>query len=123
MGSTRKRKVPGFWRSILAQNLSVLIEHRYSGSANRPMQTAKAAGVSLSTVQRILKEESGATLDNIEALAAAFDLSAYQLLIPELSPANPQLVAEATAAEKRLYRRWQQAKLRGDEAEPSQPPK
>lgn len=87
------------------------------------METAKAAGVSLSTVQRILKEESGATLDNIEALAAAFDLSAYQLLIPELSPANPQLVAEATAAEKRLYRRWQQARLRGDEAEPSQPPK
>ncbi len=98
-------------RSVVGRNLVRLMKHHYPDSPNRPKALSKDAGVSLSTVQRVIDGETGATIDLIEALAGAFDLSVYQLLIPELDVGNPQVVSGAMAAEKSLYRRYQQAKL------------
>lgn len=113
MSKRKTPKVPGFMRVVLAENVQRLMDIHYPDSRNRPKALAKDAGVSLSTVQRILGQQggTGATLDNIEAVANAFELSAYQILIPELDTHNPQVVAGATAAEKRLYRRYQQGKM------------
>lgn len=119
-GKKKTPKVPGFMRTILAGNVSRLMDHQYRDSSNRPMALAKDAGVSLSTIQRVLSKESGATLDNIEAIAAAFDVSVYQLLIPSLDILNPQVVQGAMKNEERMYRQWK----RGEErARPVVPPR
>lgn len=108
-GVKKTPKIPGFMRTIVAENLKRLMVKHYAAIENKHKKLAKDAGVSLSTVQRIVKCETGASLDNIEALAGAFDLSAYQLLIPELDTSNPQVVQGASESEKRAYRRWTHA--------------
>ena len=96
-------------RQVLAQNVRGLLEIHYRDATDRPRALAKDAGVSLSTVQRIINLEVGASLDNLEAVAGAFQLSAYQLLIPNLNSRNPQVVKGVTKDEERLYRLWKQA--------------
>lgn len=105
-GVKKTPKVPGFMRTILAANLTALLGRHYARHDNLTARQRALAGdakVSFSTVQRVMGRETGATLDNIEAIAAAFDLSAYQLLIPNLNVANPQIVKGATEDEQRLY--------------------
>lgn len=108
---TRKHKTPGFHRRILADNVLKLMQKQYPNAGNKPGALAKSAGLSLSTVQRVLAQDQGASIDIIEALAEAFDVSVYQLLLPALDPDNPQVVREAAAAEKRMYRAWKRAGL------------
>lgn len=81
-GQTKKRKVPGEMRELLAQNINRLMEQRYRDSSNRPMALAKEAGVSLSTVQRTLSREHGASIDTLERFARVFGLPSFQLLVP-----------------------------------------
>lgn len=98
--------MPGFMRQVVAQNLKALMNEHFREAGDKPMALAKASGLSKSSVQRILAQETGASLDNLEALAAAFHLSAYQLLVPALDVNNPQVVQGATKEEERLYRLW-----------------
>lgn len=81
-GKTKRRKVPGELREVLAQNVNRLMEQRYRENSNRPLALAKDAGVSLSSVQRTLSRETGATVDTVESFARVFGLSPYQLLMP-----------------------------------------
>jgi len=69
-------------REVLAQNINRLMEQRYAASSNRPLALAKDAGVSLSSVQRTLSRETGASIDTVEAFSRVFGLQAYQLLMP-----------------------------------------
>lgn len=115
----RKRKVEGFYRSVIARNIRELMARKFSDTRDKERAMAKGAGVSLSTVQRILKEEVGATIDTIEALAEVFDVSVYQLMLPALDPDNPQVIREASAEEKRLYRAWHRDRLALPEPEPA----
>ena len=110
-GRAKRPKIPGFMRAVLADNVQRLMLLHYAQNSNRPKALSVDAGVSLSTVQRILARDVGASLDNIEAMATAFDVSVYQLLIPELDTANPQVVLGASETERRLYRKWQQDRL------------
>ena len=80
MAQTKKRKTPGEMREVLAQNINRLMEQRYKESSNRPMALARDAGVSLSSVQRTLSREVGASIDTVEAFARVFGLQAFQLL-------------------------------------------
>ena len=112
-GQKKTPKVPGFMRSILAVNVARLLERHYPAMENvtqRQKALAKEAGVSFSTIQRFMDGSTGATIDNIEVVAAAFGLSAYQLLIPNLHAENPQLVKGATKDEERIYSNWRKAK-------------
>lgn len=81
-GQTKKRKTPGEMREVLAQNINRLMDQRYKESSNRPMALAKDAGVSLSSVQRTLSRETGASIDTVESFSKVFGLSTYQLLMP-----------------------------------------
>lgn len=101
--TTRKRKTETITRTILADNVRALMIRQYRLSDNRPKELAKAAGTSLSTIQRVLEGKSGASVDTIHQIARAFDVSPYQLLIPALNPTNPQAVRGATKEEQRLY--------------------
>jgi hypothetical protein len=107
-GKKKTPKIPGFMRSVLAENVGKLMARAYKGESNRPKALSIDAGVSLSTVQRIIACETGATLDNIEQIAAVFDLSTYQILLPGLNIESAPVVPGALQAEKTRYRRWQQ---------------
>lgn len=101
--ATHRKKIPGIMRAVLAANIAALMEHKFQGADNKPMKLAKSAGCSLSTVQRAISMEAGASIDTIEQLALALDVSPYQLIIPSLDIQNPQIVTGASSAEKRMY--------------------
>ena len=103
MPPTRKKKVPGIMRDVLAANVKALMEREFAGSDNKPMCLAKKADIALSSVQRTLKGRTGASIDTIEALSVALGVSPYQLILPGLDVDNPQVVSGATIEEKRLY--------------------
>lgn len=105
-GQTKRRKVPGFNRRVLAANVANLMKHRYRDLTGQPMRLAKDANTSLSTIQRILAGEIGASIDTVEAIATVFDLAAYQLLIPNLRVKNRQVSFDATAAEQNLIEKF-----------------
>ena len=103
-GQTKKRKTPGEMREVLAQNINRLMDQRYKESGNRPMALAKDAGVSLSTVQRTLSREAGASIDTLEAFAKVFGLSAYQMLMPGWLGQAAQTEGAYTARRPPLFR-------------------
>jgi transcriptional regulator with XRE-family HTH domain len=88
-------------KQILAQNVKLL--KAYSGLAN--LKLAKKCGVSEGTINRAQKASVALDIDSIEAIASAFGLHAWQLLVPNLDPRNPHMVAELTTAERDLYRK------------------
>lgn len=112
MGDTRKKKIPGIMRGVLAANVMALMTQEFSERDNKPLALAKAAGLSLSSVQRTLSGETGASIDTIERIALALGVSPYQLILPELDVENPQVVTGASAAEKRLYADLHRANIR-----------
>jgi transcriptional regulator with XRE-family HTH domain len=72
---------------------------------DRNRALAKAADVSLSTIQRILEAEAGATVDTLDSLAAALEVRPQDLLTPYFA-ANPIEVAQDEhRAPERLQRR------------------
>lgn len=107
----KKRKYVGFMREILAQNVRMLIEHHYKDRDNRPRALANATGLSLSSVQRVLNAEAGASIDTIEVIANAFDLSTYHLVLPNLDVENPQVVAGASSAERAMYAQFRRGQI------------
>lgn len=62
----------------------------------------EACDIDQRTVGRILNGEHSPQLKQIEAIAQAFDLMPWQLLVPNLDPKNPP-ICEITVAEKALY--------------------
>jgi transcriptional regulator with XRE-family HTH domain len=114
MGERAKRhKTPGFTRRIVADNVAELLKKHYAGKRNiTQMQRAFCAesGVNFSTVQRVCSEKVGASIDTLEEIAAFFELSAYQLVLPGLDVSNPQVAKGATKNEQALYARWRKEK-------------
>lgn len=111
MRKAKSPKTAGFLRSIVAANLNALMEHNLKEKGDKPRALQEISGVRKSTIQRILSQEVGANMETLEALAAAFHLSGYQLLIPELNPRSPQQIPGAWKTEERLYRAWRQSKV------------
>lgn len=112
MQQTRKKKVPGIMRAVLAENVRALMEREFQEVDNKVLALAKRAGLSLSSVQRTLAGDTGASIDTIERLSVALGVSPYQLLLPELDVLNPQIVNGASAAERRLYAAMRRASLK-----------
>lgn len=92
-------------RATLAQNLKALMQH---GELNRS-QLAGKAGISHTTIGRVLKESHAPDLDTLSALAGVFALTPWQILVPHLDPSNPPVLQAATAQERELYERLRQA--------------
>jgi len=90
---------------VLADNLKRLMEHY--PALNSENKVAKAGRISQRTVNRA-RNAIQIKLDSLQGLARAFGLAPWQMLIPDLDPANPPLLA-ATKEEKALYQRLQDA--------------
>ena len=90
---------------VLSENLIRLMAHYPSLSSEA--KVAKAGGISQRTVNRA-RNAAQVKLDSLQGLARAFGLAPWQLLIPELDPANPPLLA-ISKEERALYSRLQAA--------------
>lgn len=93
-------------RTILAANLRALMAH--SKTANTLLalerETEKhGLKVGKSTIDRAARGETPLNLDAIEVIAAVYGISAWQLLVPNITPANPPVLKSIGAAEDLLY--------------------
>lgn len=103
-----KRDIPASrFRRTLAANLERLMR-QYADLNSSPKLEAKSH-VKLATINRIRRCETGATLDTLDALAGAFDLQPWQLLVPDMQPDNPPVLTAVSDAEKALYERLAKA--------------
>lgn len=97
---------------ILAKNLQALMAAARCGldtqtkisKATKRKQIGAGRSIDQRTVGRILKAEHRVQIDTLQALAAAFELETYQLLIPGLDPKNPQILRALSPEEENLYR-------------------
>lgn len=70
---------------LVADNVLRLMTQKYALHSNRHRALADAAGVSLSTIQRLVLSTPApneARLETIEHVAKVFDMEPFQLLIP-----------------------------------------
>ncbi len=76
---------------VVAENISALL--RYDKIHKGPCPDAKSLAVKSkltpSTVGRILSGEQAPAIDTLDAIATAFGLHAWQLLISDLDPSAP----------------------------------
>lgn len=105
-------KTPTMLRAVLGRNVRELALKSYGQHSNALMQLAKHSGIGKSTIYRIVSEEVGCSIDQLQQLALALDVQAYQLLCPNLDIDNPQVISGASAAERRLYAQFASASQR-----------
>lgn len=68
-------------RALLARNLAALMAK--SPDLDTQGKVHRRSKVAQATIGRILRKEGGATLDTLDQLAAAFGVSAWQLIHPK----------------------------------------
>lgn len=64
---------------------------------------AKHCGIGIATVQRIKAQRTSVGIEVIDKIAEAFDLAAWQLLVPGFDPKNPPALQPVSAKERKLY--------------------
>jgi len=90
---------------VLSENLRNLM--RNNAGLGTQAAVGKAAKIDQKSVGRILNISNSPTLKQIDALAHAFGLNAWQILIPGLDPSNHPVIQQS-APERDLYARLQQ---------------
>lgn len=86
---------------IVVKNLESLIAcHK---TLNSQAAIGKAAKVDQKTVGRILNKTNEPSLEVVGKIAKAFGLAAWQMLVPDLEPTNPPMLASESNALKKLY--------------------
>lgn len=92
--------------AVIADNLSRLMKHEKE--KGRSLWTAEAvakkAEVGHGTVDRAQKGQTNINVANLQAIAKAFGLRAWQLMVPDLEPDNPPVLQSRSAAEDALYK-------------------
>lgn len=81
MTGKKAPKVSGNLRRTFAENVKKMMEVAYPLSRNKPMSLARAAGISLSSVQRAISGETAPTLDTVEAISIALRVDPSDLLL------------------------------------------
>lgn len=109
-GKTRRKKIPSqFLRDTVARNVKARAAIQFPECENVPLEIVKNSDgaatnrLNKSTVQRIMAGETSATLEQMEGLAYALDLSPYQLLMPNMDAKNPQVARGAAEGEEKAY--------------------
>ena len=72
---------------VVAENLRRLRERYPELSTQKVL--ASRSGVGEGTIGRITRKEAACGIDSLEAIAGAFGLEAWQMLIPGLDPDSP----------------------------------
>lgn len=90
-------------REIVASNLKALMLRNEHSEGYLHKRTS----LSQSTIGRILKRESSATIDTLDAIASVYGLSSWQLLVNELDVSNPPVLKNMSAKEQAFYEKMQ----------------
>lgn len=92
-------------RKVLAHNLRTLFlyakEHKDAGPRNAAELEA-VSGVSDSATSRYLSASASANLDHLSRIASAYEIEVWQLMYPNLEPANLPVLRQSPT-EKELY--------------------
>lgn len=92
---------------IVAANLDACMK---SGTGPRTqMALHEKLGIGQSTVGRILSGTNDTRITTIDQIAAAYGLTLWQFLTPDLDPKNPPVLRNASATEEALYARLREA--------------
>lgn len=94
-------------RENLSKNIQRLMEANPAlSSLVKVAAEAKRKGhaVSKNTVDRAKSASHAINLDNLDSIARAFDMEAWQLLVPNLNPMNPPVMRSIGEAEDELYK-------------------
>ena len=90
---------------VVAENLIRLMD---SGSGPDTVAAlAAAARVGGGTIQRIKSADVSCGIDTLQAIASAYDLEPWQLLVPAIDPKNPPALRQLSQEEAALYRKLQ----------------
>lgn len=84
---------------VFAANVRRVMEHY----GENPTSAGVRCKVSQQQFRRFVRGEHSVTLDSVAAVAKGYGLEPYQLLIPGLDPANPQVLRLLSASELKLY--------------------
>ncbi len=71
-------------REVIAKNLFHLMES--APHLNSQPKVAARSGLGQTSIGRILRTEAGATVDSLDAIAKAFGIEPWHLLVPNLDP-------------------------------------
>lgn len=89
---------------ILAENLAALMAAHKDLDSQPKVAAATRGAIDQTTVGRVLKGQHSVQISTVEALAKAFDVEPYQLLIPGLNAKNPQVLRAISEKEERFYK-------------------
>ena len=104
------KRVGASVEQILAENLAALMRVDPKFDTQQKVAAATHGAINQTTVGRILRRRHKVTIATLSALARAFDLEPYQLLIYGLDAKNPQVLRSLSPAEERLYRALEEAR-------------
>lgn len=94
-------------KEIVAANLRALMDYaRDTGRVELATQLGveKASGITRTTIRGMVRGTQNTKIDVLQAVAEAFDIQAWTLLVPHLDPSNPP-TKPMTKTEIQLYRR------------------
>ncbi len=99
-------------RKLYADNIRACISHDKAegGPCYDMKRLAQMAGLTPSTIGRIVSLEHAPVIDTMESIARSFRLQTWQMLVPKLDPSAPP-VQPYTPAELALYERFQRVAL------------
>ena len=92
---------------LFRENLNKLMRAHVSLSTQKAIE--RACGVPQSSIGRIIRGEQSPTLDMVYRLASAFDLEAWQMLVPDLEPRDPPITKQVDARQRELWQRFRVA--------------
>lgn len=96
----QKRELPRDLREVLADNLNALMGDEYTDT-----QVGNISGVGRNTVKRIRAKEVAANLDTVSAIATAFDIQPWLLLMKD-GAASVGKVFQTPAPDIKLGHNW-----------------
>ncbi|KPF66094.1 hypothetical protein IP84_16910 [beta proteobacterium AAP99] len=88
-------------KEIVRDNLNNLAAAHPSLSQHK--QIAAKSGIHETTIARIRKAQHACDIETLEAVAKAFGLHAWQLMVDGWDATNPPVLQPLTEAERRLY--------------------
>ena len=92
-------------KPVLALNLKALMDDRKMSQ----MEVHRRSKIAQSSIGRILRQEVAADLDTLAAIARAFDLDPWQLLVPNIDPKNLPVMQPLSTREREMYKRLHEA--------------
>jgi transcriptional regulator with XRE-family HTH domain len=90
-------------RDTLARNLQLLMQANPNLDSNPKL--AKAADIGIGTVSRLLNAQVDATIETVAKIAKCFELTPWQMLVPDLCPKSPPVLRVMSEAEAELFER------------------